>query len=319
MKSSLVTLSATATLFIAVTLAIGISGQHADAQTAAPTLTPTLTTTPYPLPPPNALLLYDKQSVALINIAGTPISVVGLSFMRAGGVVRLDVGAFGVTTLASQHCIQWWTASVKTAPGKPSECAARDRWAELTKDNQYFWVGSYPNEPFRPELNNSALTICDTSASRCLVHIMQGDEAKHPWVVLDPSTGFPLPAGMQVAYDANQIWISNLSPGTILTTAALRLFYTVNGKGIVWTPSQVEWDGIATWDGRGLATGECLVIYGDASKITPLLPCTPIAQTLNADHPWALAFDVMGPREERRSPCGDGKPKTGPVLCLLGG
>jgi hypothetical protein len=303
-------------LLIISALVVVESGHAANAQ-SAPTATPTPSLTPYPLPLPNALLVYDQTTATLINVSDTPISVAGVSFMRAGDVVRLFVESYSVTALAGHHCIEWWT--VGSLPGKPGLCAVRDRWAQVTKNTQYFWVGSYTNEPFRPELNNSALTICNTSAGSCLFHIMQGDEAKKPWVVLDPVTGFPLPPGMQVAYDANQIWIGNLTPGTLLTTAALRVLYTASGKGTVWTPSNVRWDGMSVWDGRSLAPNQCLVMYGDVLKITPLLPCTPIAQTLNADHPWTLAFDVMGPREEHRSTCSDGKPKNGPVLCLLGG
>lgn len=319
MTRKLTVLPCVAMVIIIAVVLIVESGHTANAQTAVPTATPTPTVTPYPLPLPNALLIYDKTSVTLLNVADTPISVAGVSFMRAGDVVQLFLASYGVTTLASRHCVEWWTASVAGTPGKPGECAVRDRWARVSKDSQYFWIGAYPNEPFRPQLNNSALTICNTSAGRCLFHIMQGAEAQKPWVVLDPVLGFPLPPGIAVAYDGNQIWIGNLTPDTLLTTAALRVFYTVNGKGVVWTPSTVRWDGMSVWDGRNLAANQCLVMYGDPTKITPLLPCTPIGQTLNADHPWTLAFDVMGPREEHRLTCGDGKPKNGPVLCLLGG
>jgi hypothetical protein len=293
------------------------SGYTVSAQTAVPTATPTMTLTPYPLPLPNALVIYDKTTATLINVSDNPISVAGVSFMRAGDVVRLYLDSLGITTLATRHCVEWWTSSPK--PNKPGECAARDKDQQLTKSNQYFWLGDYPNEPFRPELNNSALMICNTSAGRCLFRIMQGDEAKKPWVVLDPTVGYPLPPGLAVAYDANQMWIANLTPSTLLTTAALRVFYTVNGKPTEWTPANARWDGMSVWDGRSLAPNQCLVLYGVATQITPLLPCTPVGQTLNADHPWTLSFDVMGPREERRSPCGDGKSKNGPVLCLLGG
>ncbi len=286
------------------------------AQTATPLPVPSAT--PYPLPAPNALLVYDHSSATLINIASTPLSLAGFGFMRAGDVVKLSVASYSISTLAPGHCVEWWLSSVGS-PAKPAQCAVRDRFGVLSKDTTYFWTGSYANEPFRPELQSSALTVCNTSATQCLFHIPQGDEAKQPWVVLDPDSGLPLPAGIQVAYDANQIWIGNFTPNTLFTTDNLRIFYMVNGKGSIWTPSRVQWDGLGTWDRRGLAAGQCLVMYKDPTKIVPILPCTPVAQTLNADQPWTLAFDVMGPREERRSPCGQGKPTPGPVLCLIGG
>src|SRR5258707_2379161 len=40
------------------------------------------------LPVPNLLLLYDKTTVAVINTAPTPISLVRLTFWRSGGTVK---------------------------------------------------------------------------------------------------------------------------------------------------------------------------------------------------------------------------------------
>ena len=293
-----------------------VAYQTGKAQTVAPPTTSTAT--PYPLPPSNALLIYDPTSVTLINISPAPISLAGLSFERAGGVVSLKVADYGMSNLAPGHCVAWWLSSAK-APANSPPCTTRDRWGVLSRDTSYFWIGGVANEPFRPQLNHSALTICNTSAAQCAFFLPQGSDANHVWVVLDPGSGLPLPPGLQVAYDANQLWIGNLTPGTVLTTIALRLFYPVNGVGQVWTPSKVQWDGLGAWDGRSLSAGQCLVLYKDASKITPLLPCVPIAQSLNVDQPWMLTFEVMGPREERRAACGASKPATGPVLCLLGG
>ena len=323
-------LCTTLTTVLTVALLI-MTGDLVTAQTPLP-VTPTGSTTdsatvpatvPSPSPtltlvPANVLLVYDKTSLALINISQAPLSLVGMSFMRGGGVIKYNVNALA-STLAPGHCIQWWVATVNQVLGKPPECGVRDRYARLTKDTTYFWVTTYATEPFRPQLNNSTLFICVGSAGRCTFNLPQADAAKTSWTVLDPQASVPLPAGIQVAYDANQMWIGNFTPDTLLTTAALRVFYTVNQQGQVWTPSGVIWDGMSAWDGRALAAGQCLVMYQDASKITPLLPCIPIAQTMNADHPWTLAFDVMGPREERHSPCGAGTPITGPVLCLLAG
>jgi hypothetical protein len=61
------------------------------------------------------------------------------------------------------------------------------------------------------------------------------------------------------------------------------------------------------------------VLYNDASTITPLLPCTPVAFSTQTEVFWLFKFDVMGPREERRSNCGGGERVLGPVLCLIGG
>lgn len=286
-------------------------------QAQGPTPSPT---PPSSLLPPNALLIYDNTTVALINISAAPLSLTDVTFSRAGGDVKYNVTNL-ISTLAPGHCIQVWTTSVHQIIAQPPECATRNRYAQLTVKNSYFWVASYEKEPFRPQLRNRALTICTAATKdvgRCPFYIPQGNDAQKPWKVLDPLTGNPMPAGMEIAYDADQLWIGNATPETVLQTYSLRLFYPVNGKGIVWTPTLSTWD-IGPWDNRGLLVGQCIVLYVDASKVTPLLPCVPVAKTVMADQPWKLKFEVMGPREERRVACGSDKPVTGPVLCLISG
>jgi len=272
------------------------------------------------LPAPNILLIYDKTTVAVINTSAARISLNGFSFMRAGGVYKFNAASI-ISTLDPGHCFQVWTSDVRQVIGKPDECTARDRWRTLGRNQGYFWVGDYDREPFRPQFNGSALTICTaatTQVERCAFHIPQGEDAQKPWTVPDPATGLPMPEGLQVAYDADQMWIGNFTPDTVLPTRTLRLFYTANGQGIVWSPKESTWD-IGAWDGRGLQSGECLVLYQDASKVMPLLPCTPIAKAVVTEQPWRIKFDVMGPREERRSNCGSDAPPVGPVLCILAG
>lgn len=269
-----------------------------------------------PVPAPNALLIYDKTTVALINTATTPISLAGLTFWRSGGAVQFSVAGLGDSLLPG-HCIQLWTNAVSFV-GKPAECTARDRYASTNNKQTYFWVPDYDNEPFRPQIHGSALTICNASAGRCTFYMPQGDEVNNPWPVLDPATQKPMPAGMEVAFDANQLWIVNSAPDTILPMNGLRMFYPAGGTIKVWGPAQGPWDE-TNWDHQGLATGQCILLYSDQTKTMPLLPCTLVGKILQPDQPWLLKFDVMGPREERRSNCGGDQPPAGPTLCVVAG
>ncbi|HVO43608.1 MAG TPA: hypothetical protein VMT34_13335 [Aggregatilineales bacterium] len=299
-----------ASLLIAASLPMGYP---ASAQTP--------TVTPYPLPQPNILLIYDKTTIAIINTALVTVSLRNVTFMRAGNVIKYSINNI-VYSLQAGHCIQLWTADVHQIIGKPDECGTRDVHAQLAQQGQYFWAADYDKEPFRPQLNGSALTICTAAfsqAERCSVYVPQGDDANKPIAVVDRATGIPMPAGIQVAYDPDQLWIGNFIPDTVLPTQTLRLIYTLNGKGVVWTPAASQWDTIGAWDNRGIRAGECIVLYQDPAKIKPILPCSPIAKAVLADHPWLLPFDVMGPREERRARCGSPQPPVGPVLCLVGG
>jgi hypothetical protein len=298
-------------LLIAI-IVIALGGPPLDAAHAQAT----------PLPAPNALLIYDKTTVALINTSSAPISLLGVSFMRNGGGFKFNAQTM-MTRLAPGHCIQVWTTEVRQIIGKPPECAVRDRWQRLSNKGSYFWVADWDGEAFRPQLRNSALRICKaafSAAERCELYIPQGDEANKPWTVLDPETGVPLPAGIQVAYDANQFWLANLMPDTVLSLKGLLLLYSVNGQAKLWAPAgQKTWDDGVEWIGQGLKPGECLLYYADPAQITPLLPCQPVLKSPHPDLFWRTKFEVMGPREERRSECGSGEAVTGPVLCVIGG
>ena len=63
------------------------------------------------LPAPNALLIYDKTTVALINISQAPISLAGVTLMRYGGAVKFNAQTM-ITTLAPGHCFQVWTTQI---------------------------------------------------------------------------------------------------------------------------------------------------------------------------------------------------------------
>jgi hypothetical protein len=271
---------------------------------------------PVELPAPNALLVYENNGATLVNISQSVLQLDNVSFWRAGSK-RYEIDSL-ILSLAPGECVQ-----VRTSAGGipvPPECSNLVRWFSTDRAQNHFWRADYENEPFRPQLNGSALTICNTSALRCAFYIPQGQDAQKSWVVLDPQTNLPMPAGMQVAYDANQMWIGNFTQGTVMPTRAdLRLIYTNReGQLRLWTPRDGPWDE-PTWDNRGLLAGECIVLYRDRALVTPLLPCTPVAHSPQPDPLWLLEFGVMGPREERRAVCGDGQPVTGPVLCVVGG
>jgi len=293
-----------------ILIVIGLQAQLTLAQNA----------TPAPQPLPNALLIYDQTTIALINTSSSPISIVGLNFIRAGGDVKFNPDTM-VPRLDPGHCIQVWISSVRRIIGEPPECAKRDRYLQLARKESYFWVADSDNETFRPRLRSNALTICPiprTEVGRCAFYIPQGDEASKPILLLDQTTKQPMATGMQVAYDANQIWIGNFIPDTVLPSKGLTIFYSMNGQPKSWTPAAGNWD-IGKWDDRGLQNGQCIVLYQDAAKVTPLLPCIPVGKASVADPIWRVKFDVQGPREGKKATCGSDQPQAGPVLCLLPG
>jgi hypothetical protein len=276
--------------------------------------------TPAPLPAANTALVYNGKTITLLNLSQTNLSLNGMVFWRAGGEVK-----YKATTLASVlkpgQCAQLWTAEVKQQLDKSPECGQRLRWQKLGRPDTYFWIGESDNEFFRPQFGGTTLTLCPASRGdvlRCEFHIPQDGNMPQFPTLNDPATGLPMPAGMQVAYDNNQLWIGNLTPDTALPTRSLRIFYSINKQEIEWAPDTATWD-IGKWEGRGLLPNQCIVLYKDASKVTPLLPCAPIARTVVNDPIWQMKFEVLGPREDRRSLCGSDTPASGPVLCLISG
>src|SRR5215211_4791917 len=96
-------------LFI-VLMSVGLASHSTSAQAPAASS-----------PAPNALLIYDKTTAALINTSSTPLSLKGLSFMRHDGAVNFNAGNL-LSSLAPGRCIQVWTADVRQVIGKPPEC-----------------------------------------------------------------------------------------------------------------------------------------------------------------------------------------------------
>jgi hypothetical protein len=268
-------------------------------------------------PESNALLIYNRESATIINTAQENISIQKVSFWRAGGKVNLNAQQVG-EILGPGQCVQIWRDNPPARPPKPDECNKRLRWIVTRNRALHFWLPQLENDSFRAGVNGRAVAICSIGAGRCAFNIPQGDADQKSWDVLDATTNKPMPAGIQVAYDANQMWIGNFTEGTTLPTNNLRLFYKVKGQEITWAPIDGPWDS-GPWDDRGLAAGECIVLYRDPAAITPLLPCTAVGQSLREDQPWLLNFEISGPREDRRATCGDTKPPTGPTLCLAGG
>jgi hypothetical protein len=277
-------------------------------------------------PEGNVLLLYDRTTIALINISDQPIRVRGVTFWRDGGNVRYDDISGLAPALSPGDCIQIWTNEVNFI-GSPPECTRRLRYVQTARPDRFFWIAGYDGESFRPKWNGSTLGFCPAawdSVQRCTITVPQTDEsgATPPIQITDPATNLALPAGMQVAYDADQLWIGNFTPETTLHTGeGLRILYTrPDGSPVLWTPVMATWDD--GWERRGLAEGECLVLYSDRSKLRPLLPCTPVAFSTPDDPIWTRPFEVMGLREDRRSLCGRGTPidpADGVVLCLIAG
>ncbi len=153
-----------------------------SAQTPTPTVVPP--------PTPNALLIYDKTTIAMINTSKDQMYLLGLRFERAGGSVKYDIVTL-FPAIPPSYCVQVWTGDVTQIIGKPTECTIRARYSKLSQRNMYFWVADFEGETFRPQFNSKTLTICKASSGeveRCPLYVPQGDAQKQTWTVLDPAT-----------------------------------------------------------------------------------------------------------------------------------
>jgi hypothetical protein len=78
---------------------------------------------------PNMLLMYDAESITLINQADVPVNLQGLTFNAQDGNTPAIFPAANWTGMldGSAHCAQLW-AVPQRQPQRPAACAGIERW-----------------------------------------------------------------------------------------------------------------------------------------------------------------------------------------------
>jgi hypothetical protein len=136
--------------------------------------------TPVPTAAANALggavlLVYDEQTLALINRSDQPVDVSGLAFIGVGAdgerlvfeSDRWSGGSQPPGALPPGDCFQVWTTGLtNTTIARPSVCDTRHAWREIAPRRE-FWISDDPAATFEVRHDDDILATCAVGARAC--------------------------------------------------------------------------------------------------------------------------------------------------------
>lgn len=132
--------------------------------TPQPTAIAQATSVPAPVGGPDVLLIYNAQSLTLVNVGNQSIDLTGLVIQGVVGRVSVGgwtaVAAFPVNAFPVKHCLQATAGNVSVAP--PSQCKfVRSEIAVASA--QVFWRAG----DFTVSNGGGLLATCHASAGQC--------------------------------------------------------------------------------------------------------------------------------------------------------
>lgn len=132
------------------------------------TPTPTVTPTPTPMPGPELLLLYNEQSLTMINVERYTVNLTGLELV--GENLTLPAywwSNYEVYAFTPGTCVQAYSAAASQPPKKPDECRlVRSQQGRLLPDER-FWR----KVDFEVRLKGERIAVCKAAAGRCVVDL----------------------------------------------------------------------------------------------------------------------------------------------------
>jgi hypothetical protein len=114
--------------------------------TPIPTITPPILPTATPELPPDIRLIYDTDSLTLLNVAGRRLDLTGLRFPSDTGLLESTVWDTDFLTerlnnFSDGDCLQVWGLRLNVVQDKISDCKIRHAWVAV-KDTQLFWTNA---------------------------------------------------------------------------------------------------------------------------------------------------------------------------------
>lgn len=132
------------------------------------TATPTVTPTPTPAPGPELLLLYDSESLTMINAERYTVDLTGLELVGANMTLSAfwwpDFRAFA---FESHTCVQAYSAAVSQRPKRPDECRLVTVERGRLRPDERFWL----NADFEVRQYGKVIGMCKAEAGRCEVDL----------------------------------------------------------------------------------------------------------------------------------------------------
>ncbi len=121
--------------------------------------------------PADIRLIYDAESLALVNVSGHVLDLTALAFESDSGVMsasrwNTEFLSRPLNAFPTGDCLQVWGLEMVNLPVKPDECEYRHAWIAVG-DEARFWVNI---ATFRARRGAELLATCEVWAGVCDVH-----------------------------------------------------------------------------------------------------------------------------------------------------
>jgi hypothetical protein len=254
---------------------------------------------------PNMLLIYDAESITLINQADVPVNLQGLTFNAEDGNTPATFPAANwMGTLdGSAQCAQLWAVPQKQ-PQRPAECVGIQRWLSTVNAGVHFWTGLNGVTRFNVVYDGVERAVCEGAAPG------QGSKQCAFYLPIEAGAG-DVTAYIYLAYVTDRLIVLNQSGDKWMPLAQTIIHnynpnVSVPGAGVnVGDPALFHSPQIVA-DIRQLAPGQCLLFTnGSPDASSPPQPCNVVARLdINAQLIfWAAEFEVESVTDGQRHKC----------------
>ncbi len=124
---------------------------------------------------PQVRLVYDSESLVLLNQSKAPVDLSGISFVQpvADGpdldfpARQWSGGSAPISALPPGDCFQVWTTQIVQLE-VPGICGLRHKWEQASFPH-WFWISDTPDATFELRRGSEVLAECVINAGECLV------------------------------------------------------------------------------------------------------------------------------------------------------
>ncbi len=254
---------------------------------------------------PNMLLVYDSESITLINQIDHPLDLRGLEFTAVDGNTP---ASFAATNWAGaldggQRCVQLWAVR-RTGPERPPECTGVQRWLSTVNANVHFWTGLNGVSQFRVVHDGVEYATCEAATAGA------GRKQCAFYLPADAASGDNTPY-VYFAYTTDQLLVLNQSSDQWMPLAQTTVYnynpdVSVPGASLVIGDPALFPDAATVADITRLAPGQCLWFTNSSPEIAePPQDCHAIARLdINPQLIfWAADFELESITDGRRHTC----------------
>lgn len=254
---------------------------------------------------PNMLLVYDAESITLINQSDAVLSLQGLTFTAVDGNTPATFPATNWLNAleGEQRCAQLWAVR-RTGPDRPPECAGVQRWLSTVNASAHFWTGINGVSQFRVVHDGVEYATCEAA------HAGEGRKQCEFYLPADTTNGVTTPY-VYFAYTTEQLIVHNQSTDQWMPLSQTTVYNynpnsSVPGASVVVGDPALFGNPDTVADIGRLAPGQCLWFTNSSPDIVaPPQDCNAIARLdINSQLIfWAADFELDSATGDRRHTC----------------